>query len=281
LIEYTEIDIELTGSREAEQERVLALLAAFGFYGFREEENRIFAYIASPDFSTEDFEIYLDEYRLREKIKSFSSKIIPEQNWNEIWEKDYSPVQILDKCHIRAAFHLPPKGDAFDIIISPKMSFGTAHHETTRKMLESILIQEWGKARVLDFGCGTGILAILAEKMGAGEVIALDNDPWAWENTMENIALNNCKNIKAVQGELETLEEEAFDTIFANINLNILLRDMPNLSNYLVNSGIVIMSGFYLKDLEILDKSASQVGLTLITKETLNDWTVGVYRKGD
>ncbi len=280
LNEYTEIDIELISSRETEQETVLALLAAFGFHGFREESNRIFAYIATRDFSSEDFEGYLKQYRLNEKIKSFRSKIIPEQNWNEIWEKDYSPVQISDKCLIRAPFHLPPKGEGYDIIISPKMSFGTAHHETTRLMLKSILSVKWEKARVLDLGCGTGILAILAEKMGAGKVIAMDNDSWAWKNATENISLNNCRNIKAVHGLLETLEEELFDSIFANINLNILLQEMPNICNCLTDKGTVIFSGFYLDDLEILDQSASQEGLTLITKETLNSWTVGVYRKG-
>jgi len=280
LTEYIEVDIELISSRETEQETVLALLAAFGFYGFREEEGRIIAYILSNQFSTNDFDSFLVEYGLKDKIKSINSLNIQEQNWNQLWEENYSPVIISGKCFIRAPFHLPPKGMEYDLVISPKMSFGTAHHETTRMMLERILKGEWERERVLDYGCGTGVLAILAEKMGGRQILALDNDHWAWENARENISLNNCIGIKPVKGELGLLEEDLFNTIFANINLNILLQEMHNIGKCLENNGIAILSGFYQNDMETLNKSASGEGLTLITKQTLNSWMVGVYRKG-
>ncbi len=280
LIEYIEIEFELLSRQEADQETFLAFLAAFGFSGFREEEGRIFAYIAGSDYSSGELESYMDMHGLREKVKSYRSETLPGQNWNEIWERNFPPVEISGKCYIRAPFHLPPKGVDYDLVISPKMSFGTAHHETTRMMLESMLLNEWDKGRVLDFGCGTGILAILAEKMGARHVIALDNDPWAWENAGENLLLNKCRNINVIGGEIGSLNEKPFNTIFANINLNILLQEMHNIGNSLVSSGLVFLSGFYLDDLPGLNEAASRQDLTLINKVTLNSWTVGVYRKG-
>jgi ribosomal protein L11 methyltransferase len=208
-------------------------------------------------------------------------RTIPRQNWNEIWESNYSPVQIGKKCHIRAPFHLPPKGVQYDVIISPKMSFGTAHHETTRLVMEFMLTGEWKREKVMDFGCGTGILAILARKMGAGKIIALDKDPWALENARENFELNDCSKIEVCQGEISSVGEDSFDIILANINLDVLLKEMKEISRHLKNGGISVLSGFCRDDLDALNNSASGEGLSLITKETLNNWTVGVYRKAD
>jgi ribosomal protein L11 methyltransferase len=161
------------------------------------------------------------------------------------------------------------------------MSFGTAHHETTRLVMEFMMKGDWKREKVMDFGCGTGILAILARKMGAVRIIALDNDPRARENARENLELNNCFGIEIYPGEISTVTENSFDTIFANINLNVLLREMTEISRHLKTGGITVLSGFYRKDLDALNKSATGEGLSLITKETLNNWTVGVYRKAD
>ena len=278
---YLEIDITLISRQEEEQEYVLALLADFGFDGFREEEGRIIGYMPAETFRSEAFESFLIRHGLKEKIKRFKTLTIPVRNWNSIWEKGYSPVQIGKKCVIRAPFHHPRKDIKHDLVISPKMSFGTAHHETTRMMLESILEREWSGQEVLDFGCGTGVLAILTEKMGARNILALDNDPWAYSNALENIALNNCRNISITQGEIGILEEHSFDAILGNINLNVLLKEMHNLSARLRKEGIAILSGFYEKDLQTLNESAGKNKLSLLENQSMNNWSVAVYRKGD
>ena len=161
------------------------------------------------------------------------------------------------------------------------MSFGTAHHETTRLMLEEILGRKWDRKKLLDLGCGTGILAILTAKMGADEVIAMDNDLLACQNARENIDLNNCRNIRVEAGELDTLLESEFKAILANINLNVLLQEMKNMSSRLLNDGIAIMSGFYKKDLHKVNGAAQERDMVLIGHRSLNRWTVAVYRKGD
>jgi ribosomal protein L11 methyltransferase len=279
LTEYLEINLELVSRQESEQEIVLALLADFGFEGFREEEGRIFAYIETDIFRSVDFESFLDRYG--DKINSYNTKQIPNRNWNEEWEKSYSPVEILDNCLVRAPFHNPREGIEYDLVISPKMSFGTAHHETTQLMLEEILQRSWGKKKLLDLGCGTGVLAILADHMGANEVFALDNDQGACQNALENIKLNNCRNIKVSCGELESLKDSGFSAILANINLNVLLREMENISSILLNDGIAIISGFYKKELHQISATAQSNSMELIGHRTLNRWTVAVYRKGD
>jgi len=281
LSDYLEIDIRLHSRQESGQELVLALLAAFGFEGFKEEGGRIYAYIPAEKYSSEAFEAFLTGHKLKDEIRAMKMTSIPECNWNAVWEKTYSPVQISGNCMVRAPFHLPLKGIEYDLIISPKMSFGTAHHQTTRLMLESMLVRIWSGLKILDFGCGTGVLAILADKMGAGSVTALDNDPLACSNASENIALNNCGNIKVVQGELGSLDEYTFDAVLGNINRNILQREMKNLGVRLKNTGLAILSGFYESDLEKLSISASDYGLFLESKLSLDDWMVAVYRKGD
>jgi len=281
LSEYLEIDIRLHSRQESGQELVLALLAVFGFDGFREEEGRIYAYIPAEKYSSEAFETFLAGHQLKDKIRTMKITSIPECNWNAVWEKSCSPVQISGNCMVRAPFHPPRKGIEYDLVISPKMSFGTAHHETTRLVLESILDRNWSGQKVLDFGCGTGVLAILADKMGAGSVIALDNDPLACSNASENIVLNNCGNTKVVQGELGSLDEYSFDAVFGNINRNILQREMKNLSVRLKNTGIAILSGFYENDLEKLSIAAGEYGLFPDSKLSLISWMVAVYRKGD
>ncbi len=281
MAEYLELDIELDGRREFEPDLVMALLADFGFEGFREEEGRILAYIRTGAYDPDSFEFFLDRNELRELIRSVTITAIPETNWNALWEKDYSPVEISGKCMVRAPIH-PPRADmAYDLVIFPEMSFGTAHHETTRLMIESILEREWTGRKVLDFGSGTAVLAILAEKMGATDVVALDNNPWAFRNSLENLELNGCRHIRTLQGELVSLDEYAFHAILGNINLNVLIAEMGNLSARLVSGGIAILSGFFRDDLETLNRTATQHGLTLTGESYLNRWTVAVYIKGD
>ena len=279
--DYLEIDIQLHSRQEPIQEHILAMLADFGFDGFREEQGRIYAYIPDETFSSEAFETFLSGHRLKYQIKTINIRSIPERNWNAVWEQNYSPVQITRNCMVRAPFHPPPKGIEYDLVISPRMSFGTAHHETTRLMLETILKGNWSGQKVLDFGCGTGVLAILTDTMGAGSVFALDIDPLACSNARENIALNNGGDVKVVQGEIGLLDEYSFDAVFGNINRNILLKEMQSIGMRLKNSGIAVLSGFYENDLEKLCMEASEHGLFLDSKLSLNSWMVAVYRKGD
>ncbi len=274
-----EINIELVSQLESEYEIVLALLADLGFNGFRQEEGSILAYIEPDVFSSGDFNSFLEQFS--DKIKSYKISHIPDRNWNKVWEQSCSPVKISDNCLVRAPFHYPPKeGIDYDLVISPKMSFGTAHHETTRLMLEGILGREWKGKKLLDLGCGTGILAILAAKMGA-EVLAMDNDPLACRNARENIDLNKCLNVRVVEGELDSIMDYDFHTILANINLNVLLQEMKSLSSRLLANGFVILSGFYKKDLQQINGAACENGLTLIGDKSLNRWTVAVYKKAD
>jgi ribosomal protein L11 methyltransferase len=281
LAEYLELNIEPAGLTAEEQDQLLALMADLGFEGFWEEEGRILAYIQSRSYDQGSFKSFLHLYGFSNKIKSCKETTLPDRNWNEIWERDYPPVQVSGNCRIRAPFHPPSDNAKYDLVISPKMSFGTAHHETTRLMLETILEHEWSGKKVLDFGCGTGILAILAEKMGARYIIALDNDPLSCENAFENIKQNTCSSIRVVKGELGSLDEYSFHAILGNINLNVLLAEMHDLSKRLEHNGIAILSGFYLDDMEKLNRAALDHGLSNIGKKSLNHWTVAVYRKGD
>jgi ribosomal protein L11 methyltransferase len=283
LSEYLEIDIRLPlkENRESFQEQVLAMLADSGFDGFREEDGRILAYLPSGSFSDEDFRDLLSMNGLDGLLGSYTVNSLPERNWNEEWEKNYPPVQVSGNCLVRAPFHAVPGDIEFDLLISPGMTFGTAHHETTRLMMEVMLETEWDGMKVLDMGCGTGVLAILAEKMGATEVLAIDNDKRACLNAEENAELNGCRNIRIRHGDPVSLGEFAFDAVLANINLNVLLGEMENLSTCLSLNGLALLSGFYRHDLEKLDAEAKKHGLFISSERTLNQWTVAVYRKAD
>jgi ribosomal protein L11 methyltransferase len=228
-----------------------------------------------------------DEDSLKEILNRYSSlgitytvTKVATRNWNEEWEKNYDPIRIEDQCLVRASFHPSEKGIPYEIVINPRMSFGTGHHATTYLMLSQQLeIDHQGK-RVLDAGCGTAILAVMAEKRGAADVIAYDNNSWTIENAPENLELNSCKNIQILEGTIESLNlSGTFDIILANINKNVLLEEMSAYVSYLSPGGVLILSGFYEADSDDLKQMAENLGLTWKKQALRNDWAALVFNK--
>jgi ribosomal protein L11 methyltransferase len=269
---YIEIKITLTNSSGQDlTDTVIALLSEYPFESFAENENGTSAYIPQNLF---------DENQISDTLKEISQSIpikweinqIAEQNWNKTWEENYPAVTIAGKCHIRAPFHPPNPEVEFDLLIEPKMSFGTAHHETTSMMIELLMETNVAGKHILDMGCGTGVLAILASKMGAEKAVAIDNDEWAYENATENTKRNNCTNITVKIGDENTIGEDKFDIFLANINRNILLQQIESYIAALNSNGKIYMSGFYEKDIPFLLQKTEPHGLRLKTTHTKNKW---------
>ena len=257
-------------------EVLIARLAEIGFESFSEGEHELFAYIPAPDFNPE-VELSLATPVFSALLKSYEVRHVPDQNWNAVWESEFDPVLVAGCCLVRAPFHEKPEGIAYDIVIEPKMSFGTAHHETTQHMLRYVLKEELLNKSLLDMGSGTAVLAILAAMRGAGPVTAIDNDEWAYNNAVENVAHNKPGAIEVLMGDSKLLEDRKFDVILANINRNILLNDMPAYRESLLNKGILIMSGFYEEDLPLISAKAAELGLKFVSSATENRWTAARF----
>ncbi|MGV3639591.1 MAG: 50S ribosomal protein L11 methyltransferase [Adhaeribacter sp.] len=255
-----------------------AELSQYGYDTFMETDNGLCAYITEDVFSEADLEAVLDKYR-GEFPLPYSLQKIAKQNWNEEWEKNFEPLLISGLCSVRASFHPKPEGVRYDIVINPKMSFGTGHHETTTLMIENQLqVAQTGK-RVLDMGCGTGILAILAAKLGAREVVAVDIEDWTVENARENAAANAAE-VDVRLGDVRVIAQDSpYDVILANINRNVLLADMPEYARLLVPGGTLVMSGFYTEDLAAIKSQAFAQGLTYKAERDKNNWVSVVFEK--
>ncbi|MFN3969516.1 50S ribosomal protein L11 methyltransferase [Flavobacterium sp.] len=256
--------------KELGSEILIAELGEKPFESFIETDNGFSAYI-QKDLWTED--ILNDIYLLTspEFTISYTIEEIDQVNWNEEWEKNFEPIDVDGKCHVRAPFH--PKTDAeFDIVIEPKMSFGTGHHETTHMMIQHLLETNVEGMKTLDMGCGTAILAILAEMKGAQPIDAIDIDNWCYLNSIENAERNNCHEITVYEGDAELLKGKKYDLIIANINRNILLNDMQQYVDCLNKNGILLLSGFYTEDIPFIDASCTEKGLTYVKKFERNHW---------
>lgn len=255
---------------------MIAELAEIGYESFVETDNGVQAYIPEQDFNAE---LIKDLNTYGDLIKTFqySHKLIPDQNWNAVWENNYEAVMIEGSCYIRAPFHESKDAD-YEIVIEPQMSFGTAHHETTAMIIQFLLNEKLEGVKTLDMGCGTGVLAILAAMRGATPVEAIDNDEWAYRNALDNCKLNNFEDIKVIYGDATSIQGD-FDLIIANINRNILLKDMEVYVNHLKTNGVLIISGFYEYDLEILREKAEKLGLTYDKKIMKNTWTAARFTK--
>lgn len=243
---YTEFQFKINPLQPA-SEILIAELGEAGFESFVENEDGVTAYIQTKDYH----EGLLEDIRVLDSEEfeiTYSVQEIEQVNWNSEWEKNFQPISVEDKCTVRAPFHKKPDTE-FDIVIEPKMSFGTGHHATTHMMLQFILRDEWEGQRVLDMGCGTGVLAILTGMKGAGKVDAIDIDNWCFLNSIENAERNNCKNISVYEGGAELLKGKKYDRIIANINRNILLEDISIYAGCLEKDGKLYLSGFYTEDI--------------------------------
>jgi ribosomal protein L11 methyltransferase len=265
--------------KEPATEILIAELGYAGFESFVENEEGVIAYIQKEEW---DDAILKDIFVLQsqEFEITYSFEEIAQVNWNSEWEKNFNPIVVDEKVSIRAPFHEDPNLE-YDIIIEPKMSFGTGHHETTHMMVQHLLALDVKDKKTLDMGCGTGILAILAEMKGAKPIDAIDIDNWCFLNSQENIQRNNCQHITAYEGEVNLLLGKKYDVIIANINRNILLNDMAVYAECLKREGVLLLSGFYKKDIPLLDKEASVHGLNLEKTLERNDWFSLKYIKKD
>ncbi|MFB9055343.1 50S ribosomal protein L11 methyltransferase [Mariniflexile ostreae] len=251
-------------------EILIAELGYAGFESFVETETGATAYIqkeAWHDAILEEIQILdSDEFEI-----SYSFNEIEQTNWNEEWEKNFNPIVVDDICAVRAPFH--NKFDTeFDIIIEPKMSFGTGHHETTHMMIQHVLKNDFTNKSVLDMGCGTGVLAILAEMKGAQPIDAVDYDNWCYLNSLENVERNNCKHISVIEGDASVLENKKYDIIIANINRNILLQDMEAYVSCLNKKGMMFLSGFYNDDIPVIRAICEKHLLKFEEKLERNHW---------
>ncbi|MND96476.1 Ribosomal protein L11 methyltransferase [compost metagenome] len=258
---------------------LIASLSEIGFDTFEDTESGFKAYIQAEQFNehlvSEQLSDYKDQFNF-----SYETNLIPHKNWNEVWESNFEPVIVADKLYIRATFHPARAEFPMEIVIDPKMAFGTGHHETTYLMSEFLLQTEVEGKKVLDMGCGSGILAILASKLGAEDLLAVDIDPICVSSSIENAQLNEVDNMKTGLGDIDQVNDTGFDLILANINRNILLNHMSHYAAMLADEGELIMSGFYeTPDLAIIQEEAAKYDLKYISHYTRNNWVAAKFVK--
>lgn len=251
-------------------EILIAELGYAGFESFVETDKGVTAYIQKEewyDAILEDIQILKsDEFQI-----SYSSEDVEQTNWNAEWEKNFNPIVVDDICAVRAPFH-EAFDTQYDIVIEPKMSFGTGHHETTHMMIQHILRNDFEGKAVLDMGCGTGVLAILAEMKGATSVDAIDIDNWCYINSLENVERNHCKQISVYEGDASLLTGKQYDIVIANINRNILLNDLTTYVGTMNKDGVLLLSGFYHQDIPLIEAACNALTLKLDEKIERNNW---------
>lgn len=271
-MDYIRLSISVTDG--IQREILVALLAEQGFDAFEETDDALLAYIPAGLYTTAD---------ITEAISPFPHTVqsIAQQNWNAEWEKSFQPVVVPGFCTVRAGFHDINVDTPHEIIITPKMSFGTGHHATTQLMMTLMQDIDFEGKKVFDFGTGTGILAILAARLGAASVLAVDNDEWSAENAQENIMQNAVQQVVVAQGSIEIAAGQAFDIILANINRHILLQYMQDMYNCLAAGGILLMSGLLTEDFDIVHDAAVNEGFTFLRRAEMNNWIVIQFSRGE
>ena len=263
---------------EALKDMFAELLGNIGFDSFMDADDGFTAYCTEPSFDKEGLDSILAMEQFAD-VQVVKKEIIPDQDWNATWESSYEPVVIDNTCRIRAPFHEADSIYKYDLCIEPKMSFGTAHHETTAQIIKLMLAEDFRGKDVLDMGSGTGVLAILARKLGSAKTVAIDNDEWAYRNALDNVKLNDENEILVELGDANSLNNRQFDIIIANINRNILLRDMHEYVKCLKRGGKIFFSGFYEADLQLIRNEAERLGLSYLNHIKKNEWTAAVFIK--
>lgn len=275
---YSELIFTLHSAEDFHKDLLIHALSDIGFDTFEDTDQGFKAYIPESDLDqakldglSADFaDMFLFTYILNQ---------IPHQNWNEVWESNFEPIQVAGKCYVRATFHEAHPEFEQEIVIDPKMAFGTGHHQTTALMMEFMLEEEFKGKKVLDMGCGTGILAILASKLGAKEVLAIDYDEICYESTIENSELNQISNIKVLKGSKEVIPDLKFEIILANINRNILLDQLETYANVALPGSLLFLSGFYEEpDLSILKEKCKSLNFNYLEHKVLNNWVAARFR---
>lgn len=273
---YIEYNFTVT-PKEPATEILIAELGNVGFESFVENEDGVTAYIQQNDWNASIldtlFILNSEEFKV-----DYNHKEVPQTNWNAEWEKNFNPIQVNDTVSIRAPFHENPNL-AYDIVIEPKMSFGTGHHETTHMMVQHLIDIDLENKKVLDMGCGTGILAIFADMKGAQPIDAIDIDNWCYQNSLENVQRNKCNNISVYEGEASLLANKHYDVIIANINRNILIKDMETYVSCLNDHGTLLLSGFYKEDIPIIEQETTKYNLNLERIIEKNNWVALKYTK--
>jgi ribosomal protein L11 methyltransferase len=264
----------------AMNEAIVGWISETSFTMFEESSDGIIAYAPHDEFNEQKFKEFISGIPALQNIP-YQVSLIKDQNWNREWESNFDPVLVNGRVYIRAPFH--PEGNEYQyqVTIEPKMSFGTGHHATTALMLELMLQFDLQNKTVLDMGCGTAVLAIMAEKLGAKEVLAIDIDEWAYENSKENTERNNCKKITVQKGDINNIRNLKFDIILANINRNVLLSDMNSYVSALNAGGDLFLSGILLSDKEIVSSAATAAGLNYITEASRENWLALYFKKND
>jgi ribosomal protein L11 methyltransferase len=260
------LQVTITVTDPGQQEILVALLTGLGYEGFEQQEDALLAFLPEAGFDAAALEAFLRPLDL-----AYTTAVLPEKNWNEEWERNFTPVRVGEFCAVRAHFHSPIPDVTYDLVITPKMSFGTGHHDTTYMMLQAMQNLDLLGKTVLDFGTGTGVLAILAEKLGAARVLAIDHDDWSIENAQENITGNRCINIY-LQKTDKLPTNPPVDIILANINKHVLLQEMGAMGQQLKAGGVILMSGLLREDFEDIENQATKNHLSVSGRMTRGSW---------
>ncbi len=275
---YIQVTFKFVDIAGYQQDLLIADLADIGFNTFEDITDGFTAFIDQESFKEPALQALLTNYQ--DLDFTYEVAEIEGENWNKVWEQNFEPLVISDQCYVRATFHDPQPQYPYEIVIDPKMAFGTGHHQTTTMMMEYILSMDMNEKAVLDMGCGTGILAFLAAKNGATALTAIDYDQVCYESTLENAALNKIDNITVICGGKEAIPAQTFDVILANINRNILLDQMETYAGILKSGGEIVFSGFYEDpDLGMIKAASGTVGMEYQDHKKIGDWVAARFIK--
>lgn len=278
-MKYIEVRFSFSSDEEYVKDLLSSELGDLGFESFSSDDEGLVGYVQAPLFDESILKNALADFSFDTNVR-YEAKDAEDKDWNEEWEKNYfQPIVIGDECVVHGSFHKDVPSAKYDIVINPKMAFGTGYHATTTLMMKALLRLGVTGKRLLDMGCGTAILAILAAKKGAKEVVGIDIDEWAYENAKENIVMNGTPDIELRLGGAEALKTETYDVILANINRNILLQDIRHYVERMRSGSLLFLSGFYESDIPVIEEETAKYGLRKLSYEMQNDWVAVQFEK--